>query len=54
MASLIALQIQNPDTRMINLSDSEVLRLMTFRGRFSDALIIGTAFNKTDITHWIE
>eukprot|EP01114_Cavostelium_apophysatum_P016147 TRINITY_DN4541_c0_g1_i2.p1 TRINITY_DN4541_c0_g1~~TRINITY_DN4541_c0_g1_i2.p1 ORF type:complete len:2374 (-),score=676.40 TRINITY_DN4541_c0_g1_i2:45-7166(-) len=52
MASLIGLQAQVPDTRMINLTDAELNQLLNFRGNFEDALIIARAYGRTAITDW--
>jgi hypothetical protein len=53
MGALIGLQIQTPDTRFINLSDSEVVQLLTFRGSFKDSLIVANAYNKNEHTLWV-
>jgi hypothetical protein len=53
MAALVGLQVQVPDTKMINLTDSEVLQLMTHRGLFQDTLTIATAYHKNEPSNWI-
>jgi len=38
---------------MLNLNDSEVLQLMTYRGSFYDTLIIATAYKKNELANWV-
>jgi len=53
MASLVGLQLRVPDTRMINLTDNEIVQLMIYRGNFDDTLILARAYKKNFITDWI-
>lgn len=51
-AALIGLQITIPETKMINLNDTEIQQLMSFRAKFYDALIIANAYKKNDPANW--
>lgn len=53
MGSLIALQIQSPDSKVINLQDDEVAQLMSFRGKFHDVFILATAYKRNLLSNWI-
>lgn len=42
-----------PDTKVINLSESELAQLMAYTGTFKDTLVIANAYGKKHRDHWI-
>eukprot|EP01117_Protostelium_nocturnum_P006154 TRINITY_DN2217_c0_g3_i1.p1 TRINITY_DN2217_c0_g3~~TRINITY_DN2217_c0_g3_i1.p1 ORF type:complete len:1358 (-),score=501.49 TRINITY_DN2217_c0_g3_i1:43-3693(-) len=51
-AELVGLQISSPDTRLLNLTESEVAQLLGFKSSFKEALIIARAYQRMEPSDW--
>jgi len=51
--NLVALQLQNPQIRLVNLSEGDVRKLMTTLPRYTDARIVAEAYEKNNNTEWV-
>ncbi|GLJ32063.1 hypothetical protein SUGI_0645700 [Cryptomeria japonica] len=52
-ASLVSLQIRMPDTKWLNLTETNARRLLVEQSRFQEALIVAEAYNLNQSGEWV-
>ena len=46
--------MRKPDIKILNLNENEIIHFMTYRPFFQDSFIVANAYNKNNLSNWIE
>jgi uncharacterized protein YqeY len=53
-AALVKLQLQNLDTKLLNIDEEDVRKLLMYMGTFSNCLVVAKAYKCDTLKYWIE